>query len=157
MKNKILSIVLSGLLMTIMTPQIHAKAIEEIPESTTSIQTDVSVYAVGLIERYALSCAGGSKIVYINASVYGSDMMAKIGFKNIKIQRSSDNNNWTTEKTISDLISEDTSTKIISRYSVSVNGGYYYRIVLDNYAKEDTWWFPDEQTVTATSNSVWIP
>ncbi|MDE6783995.1 MAG: hypothetical protein K2J26_01260, partial [Ruminococcus sp.] len=106
---------------------------------------------------YALSCTGGSKTVYINAEVYCNDIMAKIGFKNIEIQRSSDNNNWTTEKTISDQISENVSQKILYQYSVSVKGGYYYRVVLDNYAKENTWWFPETQTVENASNSVWVP
>ena len=83
--------------------------------------------------------------------------MAKIGFKNIKVQRSSNQNTWTTEKTPPDLIDEDDAQKIISNYAVKVDGGYYYRVVLDNYAKEDTWWFPKTQTVENISNSVWVP
>lgn len=157
MKTKFLSVILSGLLLTSMTPQIYAGAVEENVVATTSIRPSDSVDAVGLIARCTLSCTGGSKTININASVYGNYTLAKIGFKNIRIQRSSDQNNWTTEKTISDQISEDAMQKKLSNYSVSVNGGYYYRVVLDNYAKEDTWWFPKTQTVEATSNSVWIP
>ncbi len=157
MKLKIISIMLSGLLLSPISSNIYADAAEERSVITSSAENGASVYAVGLIARYTLSCSGGTKTVYINATVYGNDIMAKIGFKNIKIQRSSDQNNWTTEKTIPNQISEDATYKLLSEYSVSVNGGYYYRIVLDNYAKEDTWWFPDEQTVEAISNSVWIP
>ena len=25
--------------------------------------------------------------------------------------------------------------------------GYYYRVILTHYAKEDTWFFPDKQTM----------
>lgn len=157
MKNKVLSIILSGILMTAIPTQINAIAIEESNTSALSADTLYSVDAAGLIATYTLSCAGGSKTVYINAAVYGTDIMAKIGFKNIKIQRSSDQNSWTTEKTVSDQIAEDVAIKKLERYAVSVNGGYYYRVVLDNYAKEDTWWFPTTQTVQNISNSVWIP
>ncbi len=157
MKNKFISIMLSGLMLAATPVQMFANAAEYNTEKTSSADGAVSVYAEGLITRYSLSCAGGSKTVYINAEVYGSDTMAKIGFKNIKIQRSSDQNNWTTETTVSDKISENAVQKRLSRYAVSVSGGYYYRIVLDNYAKEDAFWFPESQTVSATSNSVWIP
>ena len=157
MKKKVLSILLSGMLITAIPTSINAIAIDEGPVDALSVNTVDSVDAVGLISDYALSCSGGSKTVYINAEVYGNDIMAKIGFKNIKIQRSSNQNSWTTEKTVSDQIAEDVAIKKLERYAVSVNGGYYYRVVLDNYAKEDTWWFPDTQTVQNISNSVWIP
>ena len=125
--------------------------------NTSSADSAVGVYAEGLIARYTLSCEGGKKTAYINASVYGTETLGKIGFKNIEIQRNSDKRNRETETTVSNKIFEDTTYKLLSKYPVSVSGSYYYRIVLDNYAKENTWWFPDEQTVNATSNAVWIP
>lgn len=156
MNKKFLSIMLSGLMLASVPIQMCANAIEDNTSNNLSTENTVSVYAAGLITKYSLSCEGGSKTVYINASVYGSEIMGKIGFKNIKIQRSSDKNTWTTEKTISDQISKDAAQKKMTRYAVSVSGGYYYRVVLENYAKEDTWWFPDTQTVQAISNTVWI-
>ncbi len=156
MKNKILSVMVSGLILAAMPIQMCANAAEDNAADALPTGNGVSVYADGLIFKYYLSCSGGSKTVYITALVSGNETMSKIGFKNIKIQRSSDKNKWTTEKTISDKIAEDTSEKRLSSYAVSVSGGYYYRVVLDNYAKEDTWWFPDEQTVTSTSNAVWV-
>lgn len=157
MKIKIISMMLSGLLLFTVSPNIHADAAEESSVTMSSTENAVSVYAAGLISDYALSCSAGSKTVYINAEVYGTDTMAKIGFKNIKIQRSSDQSSWTKETTVSDQLSEDSMQKLMSRYAVSVKGGYYYRVVLDMYAKEDTWWFPETQSVTVTSNSVWVP
>lgn len=157
MKNKFLSVMLSGLMLVSMPIQMCANAAESNDADALSTENVVSVYTEGLIAKYALSCESGSKTVYINASVYGTDTMAKIGFKNIEIQRSSDNNNWTREKTVPNQIDENEVQKKLSGYSVSVKGGYYYRVVLDNYAKEDTWWFPETQTIEAVSNSVWVP
>lgn len=155
MKNKFLSVMLSGLLLTSMPIQIYANAIETDTANTLSDENAVSVYAAGLISICTLSCEGGSKTVYINAAVYGTDTMSKIGFKNIRIQKLS-NNKWETEKTIPDQISGNSTCKLLSRYSVSVEGGNYYRVVIDNYAKENTWWFPDTQTVESISNTIWI-
>lgn len=156
MKNKFLSVMLSGLMLASLPIQICANAAEYNAVNTLSTENTVSVYAAGLISKYSLGCEGGSKTVYITAVVYGTETMAKIGFKNIKIQRSSDKNNWTTEKTISDLISKNTDAKIITKYAVSVAGGYYYRVVLEHYAKEKTWFLPKTQTVEDISNAVWV-
>lgn len=156
MKKIALSIILSFLITTALIPQCYTYAIDTEPSILTTTENVEGDRAAGLIVDCALSCSGGSKTVYINAEVYGSDIMGKIGFKNIKVQRSTNQSTWTTEKTVSDKISEDAAYKILSNYAVSVDGGYYYRIVLDNYAKEKTWWFPETQTFTTTSNSVWI-
>ncbi|MDE6520448.1 MAG: hypothetical protein K2K91_08375 [Ruminococcus sp.] len=156
MKNKFLLVVLSGLMFVSMPIQMYANATEDKSTDSLSTANVVSVYSEGLISNYTLSCSGGSKTVYINAAVYGNYTLAKIGFKNIKIQKSSDNINWTEEKEIPDQISENAMQKKLSEYAVSVDGRYYYRVVLDNYAKENTWWFPETQTVEAISNSVWV-
>lgn len=156
MKNKFLSVVLSALLLTSMPIQIYANAVEDNTANTVSTENIASVYAAGLIATYTLSCTGDSKTIYISASVYGTATMSKIGFKNIRIQKLV-NNKWETEKTSPDQISEDISYKFLSKYSESVEGGYYYRVVLDNYAKENTWWFPKTQTAEGISDAVWIP
>lgn len=157
MKKKILSVALSALLLAVMPAQFYSNAAEYDNANVSTTNSGVSVYAAGLIATYSLSCSGGSKTVYINAEICGNYTLAKIGFKNIKIQRSSDQNTWTTEKTVSDKLSESAMQKLLSGYAVSVEGGYYYRVVMDMYAKEDTWWFPKTQSVTVTSNSVWVP
>lgn len=156
MKNKFFSVMLSGLLLASMPIQMYTNAVEDNSANTLSTENAVSVYAAGLISTCALSCSGGSKSICINATVYGTDTMAKIGFKNIRIQKLS-NNKWEKEKNIDDQISKDISYKVLSNYSESVAGGYYYRVVIDNYAKENTWWFPKTQTVESISNTIWIP
>lgn len=126
MKNRVLSIITAGLLTVAAMPKFYARAEDNYHaiETNNEIEND---RAAGLIVDCSLACSGGTKTVYINAEVCGSDVMSKIGFKNIKIQRSSDLNNWTTEKNISDQISEDAAYKKLSLYPVSVNGGYNYR------------------------------
>lgn len=156
MKNRLLSIIIAGLITVAAMPQFYARAEDNYYATEANNEIENDIKAAGLIVDCSLACSSGTKTVYINAEVCGSDVMSKIGFKNIKIQRSTDLNSWTTEKTISDQISENSAYKKLSLYPVSVNGGYNYRIVLDNYAKENTWWFPETQTLTSTSNSVWI-
>lgn len=151
MKNKFLSVMLSALLLTTMPIQICANAVEDNTANTAS------VYAAGLISDCALSCSGGSKTIYITAEVAGTATMSKIGFKNIRIQRLV-NNKWETERKAPDQISEGVMQKNIAKHPESVEGGYYYRVVLDHYAKENTWWFPKTQTVEDDySDAVWIP
>lgn len=156
MKNKFFSVILSALLLTSMPIQIYANAVEENTANTLSTENAASVYSVGLISTCTISCSGGSKTIYITASVYGTATMSKIGFKNIRIQRLV-NNKWETERTAPDQIDEGVMQKNIAKHPESVEGGHYYRVVIDNYAKENTWWFPDTQTVEDTSDAVWIP
>lgn len=75
--------------------------------------------------------------------VTGVRTMDKIGAKEIKIQRSSDNENWTTVATYSmddyysTLICEDTA---VHAACVTYTGtrGYYYRAYIKLYAKDST-------------------
>lgn len=114
------------------------------------------VQSAGLIGSFALGCSAGSKKIYIDSRTTGNKKLAKIGVRNIKVQRSSDKINWTTEKTPSNQINEDAYSHYLDSYAVTVKGGYYYRVVLEHYAKEDTWWFPDEHIIGQTSNTVWV-
>ncbi len=113
--------------------------------------------AAGLIDLYSLGCSGDVQTIYITASTNGNEKMSEIGLKNIRIEKSSDEINWTTERTLSDMILENESVYNISKQGFSVEGDCYYRVTLEHYAKEDTRWFPKEQTVTNTSFSVYIP
>jgi hypothetical protein len=83
--------------------------------------------------------------------------MAEIGFKNIKIQRSSNGTSgWTDEDTRYPDIITNANYHEKNNESVPVVGGYYYRVVLDHYAKETGWWFPGSQSITGYSNVVWV-
>ena len=144
--------------MCCLSVPVQANAAEKEITAVNAVSTgDVEPLAAGLITGYSLGCTKGTKTVYITAITTGSEEISEIGFTDIKIQRSSDRTNWTIEKTVSDKIKEDATTYSLANYAVTVQGGYYYRVQLTHYAKEDTWWFPDEQSVTNTSSYVWIP
>lgn len=123
---------------------------------SASASENIQPYTEGLIYSHSIDCSAGNKTIYINADVNGSTRMSKIGFKDIKIERSSDKVNWTTEKNIGDNLAEDTDSHEIVNKAVSVQGGYYYRVTLINYAKEKTWLFPTSQSEEDTSGYVWI-
>lgn len=84
-----------------------------------------------------------------------NNSMKSIGYKDISIEYSSDNVHWTEEKSIGDLLKSNSSSYYLNNYSVSVNGGYYYRVSLTHYAKESGL-FGSSQSVPNTSESVWI-
>lgn len=74
--------------------------------------------------------------------VTGVGMMDKIGASEIKIQRSSDNENWSTMKTYSmssysELIDQDSVTHA-SYVTYTGTRGYYYRAYITLYAKNNT-------------------
>lgn len=155
MNLKSLAVVVSC--MCCLSVPVQANAAEKEMTAVNAVSTgEVEPLAAGLISGCSLRCTQGTKTVYITAATYANEQMSEIGFTDIKIQRSSDRTNWTTEKTVSDKIKEDASTYSLADYAVTVQGGYYYRVQLTHYAKEDTWWFPDEQTVTNTSSYVWV-
>lgn len=155
MKIKGLAFVLAC--MCCLSVPVQAKAAEKETTAVNAVSTgEVEPFAAGLISGYSLGCTKGTKVVYITATTFANEQMSEIGFTDIKIQRSSDRTNWTTEKTVSDKIKEDSSNYLLDSYAVTVQGGYYYRVQLTHYAKEDTWWFPDEQSVTNTSSYVWV-
>lgn len=155
MKIKVVPALLACCISLSFPIQSYAVDLNETHIYETKVSDDAR--SVGLILYHALGCSSGVKTVYITAKVTGTELLGEIGFKNIRIQRSSDEVNWTTETTVPDQIEEDDSISNLDNYPVSVEGGYYYRVVLEHYAKEDTWWFPKKESVEQTSNSVWVP
>ena len=157
--KKNISVLLSLTLCLFANPQMQVEA-SDIEISSTAVsatETNVSPLSEGLIESCFVYCSRGTKTLYLTAYTEGSEIMGKIGFKNIAVQRSSDNKSWTTETNISDDIAEDVASHYIDNHAISVKGGYYYRVKLTHYAKEQTWFFPNSQSVDNTSSSVWIP
>lgn len=82
--------------------------------------------------------------------------MSKIGFKNIVIQKSFDNVHWNDSgEDVDDILKSSASEYYLSDYSVSVSGGYYYRVKFTHYVK-GSGWFVGSQSVENTSDSVWV-
>lgn len=156
MKKKLLSAILAVCLCSNIPMQVYAAEAEDKPNSYSNEMT-IEPYAAGLITDYLLYCSASSKTLYISAKTAASERMGKLGFKDIVVQSSSDKTNWTTEVTVGDKIGEDVLVYSLNSYAVTVKGGLYYRVKLIHYAKEDTWWFPDSQSVENTSSAVWVP
>ena len=113
--------------------------------------------SVGLISHYNASLSSGNKRVLLDAFVEATDVMAKIGFKNIKIQQStSSTGSWTNYFEPSDQIAENRRSHSLDDFLVAVPSGYYYRVQLTFYAKETGWFFPDSESITVTTNVVYV-
>ncbi len=156
MKFKGLAVAMACMCCLTMPMQVNA-AEEETAEVNAVSTEQVEPLAAELITNWNLEFTNNSRTVYISALTSASEQMSEIGFTDIKVQRSLDRTNWTTEVTVSDKIIQDATRHSIESYSVIVRGGYYYRVQLNHYAKEDTWLFPDEQSKTSTSSYIWIP
>jgi len=155
-KKMIVLILAQGLMLTNCTVM-HVSA-TEMDFPTAPAAGDENIDSTGLIINYGLSISAGTKTVYITASTYGSDTMAKIGFKDIEVQYSANGySGWTTELNLGNDYDTDTDYYQIYNEPHSVTGGYYYRVVLDHYAKETGFWFPGTESIPNTSNVVWVP
>lgn len=121
----------------------------------TEIETEATVTTEGLISGYDLSISKSGNMLYINADTYAFSIMKTIGFTNIVVEYSTNNNNWYTYK--DDIPSQTTSNAYscsLVNFSVPVENGYYYRVTLNHYAKETGWLFGNSQSVPNTSNVV---
>ncbi|MCM1529775.1 MAG: hypothetical protein NC093_07245 [Alistipes sp.] len=157
MKKSFAAVGIANLLCILTPMQAQAAEIDtaDKPYLTVSETSGIMPYAEWLITNHSLSCSAATKAVEITSKTSASSSMAKIGFKNIVIQRSSDKVNWTDEVDVGDKLKSSASTYSLANYSVSVKGGYYYRVKLTHYAKESGL-FGSSQSVDVTSNSVWV-
>lgn len=151
MKKYLYPIMASTILICLAVNPVNTKALE----TDTPVTEEPIDETSGLIFSYDLSINSGSKKIYITGTTGSRESMKSIGFKNFKIQRSSNGTSWTTEKTLSDMLDSDSYGYYLNDYSVSVQGGYYYRVTCTHYAKESGL-FGGSQSVNNTSNSVWI-
>lgn len=111
----------------------------------------VPVSAMGNTDTRASSFFGSSSVYLYQTSnttfqawfeVSALYPMDKVGASEIKIQKSSDNENWSTVKTCSmanypNLIRENSGIHA-SYVSYTGTSGYYYRAVITLYAKDGT-------------------
>lgn len=156
--KKQVSVLMAFSLCLLASSQLQVSAADvETPSAVSTTESDVAPLAEGLIMQCDVSCSGGNKKLYLTASISGFSTMGELGFKDITIQRSLNNRNWDTEISLGDMIGQDTNYYNLDSFPILVEGGYYYRVQLTHYAKEQTWFLPDTQTEVDTSNSVWIP
>lgn len=157
MKKRIFAAVLSCSLLLAIPTQVNA-ASPETSALNAKPGTEAEIQATGLISSYYLTISSGTKKIYINADTHGTERLAKVGFKDVIVERSSNGaSNWKEEKDLGNKLKEDAVSHTLSNYEVSVAGGYYYRVKLTHYAKEDKFLLPSTQSVKNTSNVIWVP
>ncbi len=142
-------------LLTYSVPTMSVKAISKTPTENTTISSNDQTRTSGLISRCYLSVSASNKAIKLSGVTESANKMKSIGYKDISIEYSSDKNNWHKEKDIDSLLKSDSLSYILNSYEISVKGGYYYRVTLTHYAKESGL-FGSSQSVSNTSNSVWI-
>ena len=119
--------------------------------------SETTLYSVGIISSYSVGISGSGKSVLLNAKTYTSQTAKYVGLKNIVIQQSTNNNNWSDYITVDDLLAEDSTKYIASGKNIAtVTGGYYYRVTCKHYAKESGL-FGSSESISNTSNSIYIP
>ncbi len=152
MNKAVLALGVVGVL-TYSIPTMPTKAICD--NGTSTYDDEIQPYTAGLISRYSVSVSNSNDNLCLNGYTSSDNLMKSIGFKNIKIERSTDGVNWSKEKSIDDIIASSAYNCYLNNTSISVTGGYYYRITCTHYAKESGL-FGSSQSVDNTSNSVWI-
>lgn len=153
MNKKVLILGVAGILMC-SVPTMPVKAVSKTPMEIETISDNNQIRTAGLISRYYITVSESSDKLCIRGTTESNSNMKSIGYKDIVIEYSSDGINWSKEKDIDDLLKSG-SSYYLNGYSVSVKGGYYYRVSLTHYAKESGW-FGSSQSVENTSNSVWV-
>ncbi|MGN0665363.1 MAG: hypothetical protein ACI4KF_02420 [Huintestinicola sp.] len=132
------------------TVNITASA-EEIPN-----QQGISAYSAGLIYNYGLSITNSEKAIMLTAKTNCNSSMKYLGLKNIVVQKSSNNVTWSDCITLADMLNENSSLyAIYDKQVATVTGGYYYRITCNHYAKESGL-FGSSESISNSSNSVFI-
>lgn len=132
---------------------------ETTTETTTVTTIDEVVSASNLLTSYMFSGSSSANKLYLSGTIHAIETMAKIGFTDFEIQRSSNGTgNWmSTSYSVSDQIKTNAISHSLAQYPVSVTGGYYYRVSFNFYAKEKGWFFPKTQSVSYTSSAIWVP
>lgn len=123
----------------------------------SSETNDAVITSVGLIEYYSLAVSNSSGRLCINGTTDSGSIMKTIGFTDIVIERSSNGTTgWTSAYPLNDVTNSNVSAAYITNKLIAVTGGYYYRVSCNHYAKE-TGWFPRTESISNTSNAVYIP
>lgn len=109
--------------------------------STLILKCDLAIYL------------GDGKTLQIVAKTTCTDIVDKVGFKNITLQRKS-GSSWVNVSTWS-AYKEDAQAYLYD-YRTTVTGGYYYRVVLTHYAEKGWWVFADTQEIYNETSALWV-
>lgn len=140
---------------SVLTYSIPIMPVKAASNAYTSVSDSNQARTAGLISRSYITASTSSGKLCLSGTTQSNDNVKSIGYTDIIIECSSDDVNWHKEKTIDDLIKSNSSEYRLNNYSISVKGGYYYRVSLNHYAEKGGL-FGSSQSVSNTSNSVWV-
>lgn len=90
----------------------------------------------------------------VNINTRATESMEKIGVKDLIVQYSYDGTSWYNEWNAGDFLAYNTNGYSLNNYIMALDrNGCYYRISCTHYAQKS---FLNTQSVTGTSNAVWI-
>ncbi len=147
-KSRLFAALTAAMLFTMLPMQVSA--------AQAPTEEEAQPLATNLIASRSLRGYYGYNTLMVDASTIAYEEMAKIGIVDIVVQHSDDKITWTDEVDVADMINEDAYSFYIDGYGIPVISGYYYRIVVTHYAKEQGWFFPDKQEIQMISTPVWI-
>ncbi len=154
MVRRILILGIAGIL-SFNVPTISIKAMAE-NNLTEEYQEQEEIFAYSL-STYCISIsASGYKTLCIDAITKATEEAQSIGIKNVTIERSPNGrDNWAAEKGLGDMLASNTNLYSLEDYSVSVDGGYFYRVTCTHYAKAKGLLGSSESEYNV-SNIIWI-
>lgn len=139
--------------------KIHAA---DVPSDDPSVEVTTATTEAPLLTSPNLISTFRNDLFYENGmldmimTTSATGFVAEIGFQDIIVQKSSDNVHWSNSMFFGDRIEYDTTGSLFEMI-VGPQQGYYYRVYVTHYAKEDAFFFPAEQRVYSYSNVVYVP
>ncbi len=126
------------------------------PISVSASMAELYEADSNLITEINVTGSYGYNSVIVNTLTRSDKEMERIGLEYVDIQRSSDRNTWVTEVELGTFLMEDSVSCEIHDRMVPVQGGYYYRVSVTHYAKEQGMWFSDSERIVDFSDPIWI-
>jgi len=120
--------------------------------TTTHTTLTTTTPLPNLILQCSVSCSDNPGELVMNGKTQGVERMDSLGFRNVRILRSTDLKNWYEEFYIGNISMRNSLVCMVDGYTVSVQGGAYYRISCEHYARLDN----TTQFVENLSDYVWV-
>lgn len=120
--------------------------------TTTHTTLTTTTPLPNLILQCSVSCSDNPGELVMSGKTQGVERMDSLGFRNVRILRSTDLKTWYEEFYIGNISMRNSLVCMVDGYTVSVQGGAYYRISCEHYARLDN----TTQFVENLSDYVWV-
>ena len=157
MKNRILGLLLAVAMLgsSIIPVSATESTNPYYAEGENNTNPLIASYATGLISTISINFTVSGRTLNISGGTSATETMGQVGFKNVKVERSSNGTSWAVEKNLGDFLSSSKITHLLST-STTVQGGYYYRVTCTHYAKKSQILLPPTQSIDNWTSYVWI-